>query len=575
MPFASGRNPVRRGIVVNLTAFGLVAWTLVAEADPIRDLQTAAIATNRAEFGHWGVNPAIYAQWGTHSNRLIPVYTFGTLNPQIPQGKWGPVDLRNYTGANSPYRSETQLKRIYGRLPTQTLNPDAEYFDQTNLYDLQMAGFANGKKYVFLIIFDGMDWQTTWSASIYKTQSIPYTEGRGKGLHFQDYTAGGTTQFGFMCTSPHNSGTRTDPNTQSVLNPGGTMFGGYNVECGGPNPWTPGSDPFYLISKSVQKEFQHAYTDSSSSATSMTAGIKTFNDGVNIDATGVPVSTIAHWAQDHGYAVGAVTSVPISHATPAAAYAHNVERDDYQDLTRDMVGLKSIMHPDKPLSGLDVLIGGGFGHSKTTDLVAATETEPAKHPQGTNFVPGNMYLTDVDLAAIDSRNGGKYVTAVRTSGVEGRKRLKEAATEAAANRQRLLGFYGNGKFSGHLPFATADGKYDPTIGRGGEKKIEAYEPADLVENPALSDMAGAAIEVLSRNPKGFWLMIEPGDVDWANHDDNIDSSIGAVLSGEAAVKLVTDWVEAHSNWKESLLIVTADHGHYFHLLKPEMLITPR
>ena len=552
----------------------VLAANVVAQADHIRDLQTDAATTNKAEFGHWGPDPAIYKQWGTHSNRLVPIYSFGTVSPGSSADKPGPVDLRRFSGANSPYRSETALKRIYGRVPSHTLNPAAEYLDQTNIYDLQMAGFASGKKYVFLIVFDGMDWQTTRAASIYKTQSIAYTGGRGTGLHLQDYTAGGTTQFGYLCTSPHNHGTKTDPTNQSVLNPGGTMFGGYNVEHGGPNPWTPGNDPLYLISKSADKNFLHAYTDSSSSATSMTCGIKTFNDGVNIDPTGIPVRTIAHWAQEQGYSVGAVTSVPISHATPACAYAHNVERDDYQDLTRDMVGLKSVMHPQEALSGLDVLIGTGFGDIRKTDLVAATETEPAKNPQGSNFVPGNVYLTDADLAAIDARNGGRYITAVRTAGVNGRMHLSRAAAEATATGKRLFGFFGTAKFK-HLPFATADGKYDPTLGRAAVAKTEVYEPADLEENPVLSDMAAAAIQVLAKNPKGFWLMVEAGDVDWANHDNNIDSSIGAVLSGDAAVKTVTDWVEANSNWTESMVIVTADHGHYLFLEKPELLLTPK
>lgn len=58
---------------------------------------------------------------------------------------------------------------------------------------------------------------------------------------------------------------------------------------------------------------------------------------------------------------------------------------------------------------------------------------------------------------------------------------------------------------------------------------------------------------------------------WANDDDNLDNSIGAVLSGDDAVKSITDWVEKHSNWNDALLIVTADHGHYFHLTQPEVL----
>jgi alkaline phosphatase len=72
----------------------------------------------------------------------------------------------------------------------------------------------------------------------------------------------------------------------------------------------------------------------------------------------------------------------------------------------------------------------------------------------------------------------------------------------------------------------------------------------------------------------FWLMVEPGDVDWANHDNNLDNAIGAVLSGDAAVQVITNWVEQHSNWQDSLLIVTADHGHYLHVTQPERLTGP-
>ena len=81
--------------------------------------------------------------------------------------------------------------------------------------------------------------------------------------------------------------------------------------------------------------------------------------------------------------------------------------------------------------------------------------------------------------------------------------------------------------TGHLPFATADGHYDPVI--GVRRLAEVYSPADLAENPTLADMAQAALTVLSTNKNGFWLMIEAGDVDWANHDDNLDNSIGAVV----------------------------------------------
>jgi alkaline phosphatase len=299
----------------------------------------------------------------------------------------------------------------------------------------------------------------------------------------------------------------------------------------------------------------------------MTAGIKTFNNCVNVDYAGVKVATIAHEAQRAGYAVGAVTSVPISHATPAASYAHNVHRDDYQDLTRDLLGLKSISHPETPLPGLDVIIGGGYGHRVTgKDAKKLSNADT----QGSNFVPGNLYLADADREDADVNNGGRYVVARRTAGRSGEEVLKEATRKAVDGRHRLLGFFGVGSAKGHLPFRTADGGFDPVQGR--TKEVETYTPEDISENPTLTDMTESAIAVLSKNSKGFWLMVEAGDVDWANHNNNIDDSIGATISGDNAVRAVTSWVEKNSNWSESVVIVTADHGHYLVLEKPELLI---
>ncbi|MEZ6095707.1 MAG: alkaline phosphatase [Pirellulaceae bacterium] len=167
-------------------------------------------------------------------------------------------------------------------------------------------------------------------------------------------------------------------------------------------------------------------------------------------------------------------------------------------------------------------------------------------------------------------NGGRYVVAQRTSGIGGRDALMEAANSAAENGNRLFGFFGTS--SGHLPFQTANGDFVPTR---GASDAERYEAADIVENPTLADMTEAALIALtpSQKEKGFWLMVEAGDVDWANHNNNLDDSIGAVFSGEAAFQKIVEWVEENSNWNETLLIVTADHGHYLNLVDPEAVAT--
>ena len=527
----------------------------VSAVDPIFDLQSAAVESGKADFAYWGTDSEKYTGWTSHSNRLIPVYTYGS------KGAGDRVDLDSWFGARSVYRSEEALRAIYGYLPDRSLNPDAVWMDQTNIFDIQVAATEAGKKYIFLVVFDGMDWQTTRAAAIWNQAADSYQAGRGAGTHFQTYDADGTSQFGFMVTSPHNDGTDVDVDAQQVQNPGGTMLGGYNAAAGGISPWDEPSDPGYMIGKGTEQNPKHAYTDSSSSATSMTAGIKTFNGGINVEASGERVSTIAHVLQERGWRAGAVSSVPISHATPASAYAHNVSRDDYQDLTRDMLGLPSIQHPQQALPGLDVVIGGGYG--------TTAESKDGIKKQGTNFIEGNVYLSDEDLAKSDVKNGGRYVAAVRTTDVDGSVTLAAAAKLAAEQNQRLLGFYGQGTYGGHLPFMTANGDHRPAP--GNSKKAESYSDADILENPTVAEMTAAAVQVLGRDGKPFWLMVEPGDVDWANHDNNLDNSIGAVNSGDAAVKVITDWVEQHSNWKESLLIVTADHGHMLNLVKPEVL----
>ena len=249
--------------------FGLLALlsglsTFGVAGDYIRDLQTNAVESGKAEFGHWGTDPKNYLEWGSHSNRLIPVYAFGSL------GGGSGIDLLSYSGESSPYRDAAKVQRLYGYLPEGTVDPTADWMDQTNIYDIQKAALLAGRKQIILVVFDGMDWQTTRAASIYQRRKIEYTEGRGTGLHFQDYTAGGKTQFSYMVTSPHNEGTEIDVDTQEVKNPGGELRGGYAPSMAGRFPWSVPPNNDYGTSRNKDAPPVHAYTDSSSSASSMT-----------------------------------------------------------------------------------------------------------------------------------------------------------------------------------------------------------------------------------------------------------------------------------------------------------------
>lgn len=501
----------------------------IERIDPMVEMQRAAIELDRATWGHWGPMEDRYSSWTSHSNRLIPVYAFGFQFDQIP-------------GFGKAYRSPERLRELYGQVPPQTLAPEATYFDQVDVFLWQQAAVAAGKKHLIIVIFDGMDWQIAQAAACYAQGRVTHQEGRGTGLKFMDY-CGTESSFGYCVTSPFGESESVDVDGQILTAPV-VPTGGYDPSRGGENPWTSKVNLDYLIGK--DRSMPHAVTDSASSATSICAGIKTYNEAINVDAQGKPVAPLAHeLQQNRGWSIGVVTSVPISHATPAAAFAQNVSREDYQDLTRDMLGLPSVVRRASPLSGVDVLIGAGWGESCDQDK-----------KQGQNFIPGNRYLAEPDLQQIQA--DPRYVVAQRSPGRDGATVLDEAARRAAAEGRRLFGFFGGP--NGHLPFTTADGRFDPVRDKGPR---EVYSAADIDENPSLAQMTQAALRVLEQDRDGFWLMVEAGDVDWACHANNLDNAIGAAICGDEAVSEIFRWVEERNGWDDTAVLVTADHGHLF------------
>ena len=158
----------------------------------------------------------------------------------------------------------------------------------------------------------------------------------------------------------------------------------------------------------------------------------------------------------------------------------------------------------------------------------------------------------------------------------------------------LLGLYGARGQNGNLPVNSADGTYQNTgldmfslntsAQAGAPNNITPGIPnpdtvrplrpgetdasfiaTELNQNPRLKDLSQAALSVLGKNPNGFWLMIEGGDVDWAAHDNNLDNLIGTMSDFNDSVDYVKNWIENNGGWDKNLLLVTADHDHYFTL----------
>ena len=220
---------------------------------------------------------------------------------------------------------------------------------------------------------------------------------------------------------------------------------------------------------------------------------------VNFTEDNRSVTTLFQELQNRAWKVSTVTSVPFDHVSPAAMYAQNVHRDDYQDIGRVMLGLPGILQESRhtPVQpDLDVVIGTGFGVVTTPASLAL---------QGRNGVQGSLFVTDTDRAAIDVRNGGKYDVVHTEPGANCGQALLKAATQAAARRGRLFGFFGRDGLD-HLPFQTADGGYDPAPSlnsNGALRPAEAYSLADRNEQPTLAQMTEAALTVLNELTPDF------------------------------------------------------------------------
>jgi alkaline phosphatase len=195
--------------------------------------------------------------------------------------------------------------------------------------------------------------------------------------------------------------------------------------------------------------------------------------------------------------------------------SHNLNRNRYLEIAAEIV--RSV----KP----EVVIGGGHPDSTTT------------------------YMSRALLAEL--RNDPSYVVAERRAGANGTETLASAAQAARAAGKRLFGLFGgpDGNFESPVP---VDAPGSPEVRRGS------------IEEPLLADATVAALDVLGRDPDGFFVLIEQGDIDWANHDHDYARMIGTVWDLDRAVRAAAAFVDRPGDditWNNTLMIVTADHAN--------------
>ncbi|MDZ7627485.1 MAG: alkaline phosphatase [Parvularculaceae bacterium] len=287
--------------------------------------------------------------------------------------------------------------------------------------------------------------------------------------------------------------------------------------------------PWVALSKTYNTNAQTS--DSAGTMSAMVTGVKTKIGVLSLDdraqindcasAKNAGVLTLGEYAERAGLATGVVTTTRLTHATPAAVYAHSPNRDWERDtnLTEEAVanGCHDIARQliEFPFGdGLDIAMGGGR----------------------TNFLPAEA--ADPEMAGVaGGRRDNRDLTAEWTT--------KSNNHRYVWNRE---GFDALDPASGPRVLAL----FEPS-----HMNYEADRAGDVGGEPSLAEMTQKAIEVLRQDKDGFFLVVEGGRIDHAHHGGNAARALKDTQAfSEAVAKAV-----AMTNLKDTLIVVTADHGH--------------
>ncbi len=267
------------------------------------------------------------------------------------------------------------------------------------------------------------------------------------------------------------------------------------------------------------------YTDSAAAATAMSTGVKTYDGAIGVDLNESPLTHLIDVAETKGKATGVITSVEWTHATPAGFVAHNVSRDNYDQIGQEMVYE----------SAADVIMGAGhpwYGH----------DGQPLTTPNTFKYVGGAGTWDDLvaGIAGGDADGDG-----VDDPWVLIQTRAEFQSLMSGPTPERVLG--------------TAQVYQTLQQSRSGDKLADPFVVPLTASVPTLEEMTKAALNILDDDPDGLFLMIEGGAIDWASHANQSGRTIEEHIDFDNSVLAVVDWVKANSNWGETLVIVTSDH----------------
>jgi alkaline phosphatase len=266
-------------------------------------------------------------------------------------------------------------------------------------------------------------------------------------------------------------------------------------------------------------------TDSASAATAMATGVKTYDKAIGVDCHGLPVENAVEAYEKLGKATGVVSSVPFNHATPAAFVAHNQLRESYLAIADQMINS----------SATDVIMGGG--HPWYNRLATRQTT------------PGYTWISKLDYEALVAGTAGGDADADGDADpwtlVQSRPEFQALMTGDVPSR--VFGL-----------FQTRRTLQQDRL-RSPVTNPPAFTYPQLTTVPTLAEMTTGALNVLDADEDGFFLMVEGGATDWAAHDNQTGLMIEEEIAFNRAVDAVMAWVDANSNWGETLVIVASDH----------------
>jgi alkaline phosphatase len=265
----------------------------------------------------------------------------------------------------------------------------------------------------------------------------------------------------------------------------------------------------------------------------MLTGVKTKSGALGVSGSVTPndcdsaltrgIPTLLELAEDAGLATGVVTTARVTHATPASTYAHSASRrwesdadmppeaSDCEDIARQLV---DFAHGD----GIDVVLGGG-----RRQFLPVTAVDP-ENPQAHGERQDGRDLVQSWLQRYGRR--GAYVW--------------NSAQLAALDRggvQHLLALF-----------------------QPSHMRYEVDRARDVAGEPSLTEMTRTAIELLrGRGRAGYFLLVEGGRIDHAHHAGNGYRALNETIEFSNAVRGAMEMTNA----SETLIVVTADHGHVF------------